>query len=100
MLIRRKKGHKSGLYLYQLQGNDHLPKICPIKPYKNLTRELNTVVAESVDNAIFNILLNLQNRYNITSGDVEPLQAFRLDELTEELTKLLTDIIKLEIWGC
>lgn len=97
MLIRRKKGHKSGLYLYQLQGCEHLPKLYPTKPYKDLTRDIKAVASESVDNAVFNILLSLQNRYNITSGDIEPLQAFALDELTEKLTELVTDIIKLEM---
>lgn len=48
------------------------------------------MLAASIDN----VFLQCQNELGITSGDVDPLEVLKLDELTEELTNTIIDILE------
>lgn len=52
-------------------------------------------IKEKLNNAIDEIFSEYQNEYDL-SGDIEPLQAFALEETTDKLTEIIQDVLQFE----
>ena len=49
---------------------------------------------EILERKINDIFLEQQIKNNIESGDIEPLDAIKLDKLVDELTELITKVLE------
>lgn len=52
-------------------------------------------IREKLELAIDEIFLEYQDQYDM-SGDIEPMQAFALEETTDKLTEIIQDVLQFE----
>lgn len=57
--------------------------------------KVHNEIQARLETAIDEIFLDYQNRYDM-SGDIEPMQAFYLDEYIDKTTELIQDILQFE----
>ena len=64
-----------------------------MKTLKTTKEEIETLLNEEIDN----LFLILQNKNNITSGDVSPLDSLLLDDKKSELVEVIYKILKFQL---
>lgn len=57
--------------------------------------KMHMEIKERVETALDEIFLDYQTRFDM-SGDIEPLDSFALDETTDRLTEIITDVLQFE----
>ena len=60
------------------------------------TNEIKKQIQTLLEDKINDIFATVQDQEGITSGDIEPMMAFELDELTEKLAILMSKVIEFE----
>ena len=64
---------------------------------KELEQALKEGITQELENAVNNLFIKYQNQLGINSGDIEPLQACRLEELTSQLSNLIYEVLDFEL---
>ena len=59
--------------------------------------EVQTIVETQTNDKVNEIFANVQNHFGIEYGDIDPEQAMRLDEIQNDLTDLISQIIENQI---
>lgn len=58
---------------------------------------LNERILNDIDTAVNEIFYKYQTELNITSGDIEPLQQYALDEHQKKLSEIIMDVLQFEL---
>ena len=56
------------------------------------------IVKDSIDNAVNDILYELQEQSGITDGGIEPMLALALDDAIDNLTDAIYKVFKYQVW--
>lgn len=63
-----------------------------MKNLENIKCEIEDMIGEEINN----IFLHFQERYDITSGDCDFEHTYDIDRKTEELAKLIAEVLELQ----
>ena len=66
---------------------------------ENLTAQDVDFLADGIYDAYTDLLLAIQNKYNIRYGDCDPGLAFALDEATVALVQAIVDVLECQLWS-
>ena len=67
-----------------------------MEKYK-LEDDYKKLISALIDDAVNHIFADAQDKLGITSGDILPEQELKLDEVKEQLSKVITEIVEFEL---